>query len=1209
MDRSRVLIGFRSPRPSPVARLIRVVGVLLLACALLPAFGGAVNAATAPALTRYPYLTDSIQSSITLNWATDQSSTTATGSVKWGPVSAGCANPSTTTTAATKTGSFTVGTLTRFQWKAVLPVSPDTQYCYRVFFGTTDLLGTDASPQFTSQVRVNTATPFSFAVFGDWGQAYAGGVNADQTNLLTQMAQSGSRFAVMTGDTAYPGGGQTEYGDLQQAGMDISTIFGPTFWPVPGKSLPVFNVVGNHGFTAGAVQLLNWPEENAAAASGGKYLMEQYPSINGSAARSYPSAWYAVDAGTTRLYMLTAAWADSNIGTGSVYQNDRDAHWLPGSPQYQWLKADLEAHPNAVKIAFWHYPLFADSSSQPSDTFLQGGTGTLQGLLNQNNVALVFNGHAHGYERNVPDAAGMVTHVVGNGGAALGRVSGCSAFDAYAIGSSASHCGAAPAPTSNAEVFGFVKVTVNNRQVTVTPTSSTGRTYDIQTYNVPGNEVDATPPSVPGALTATSPAQRGQVNLSWNASTDNVGVTGYRIYRNGQFLTSPTGTGTSFTDLTVAPASTYTYQVTAIDAAGNESAQQTTAASVTTTGPADTAPPTQPGNLTASAPASNTVNLSWTASSDDVRVLGYKVYRNSTLLKQTPFVDDATTFQDQDAAPGTTYTYQVEAVDAAGNPSTKASVTVTTPASTPATTLTFQATDDASIDFTAPTVNAGSANRLTVDSSPVNDFLVKFTVAGTGSGTSCPQIASAKMRLTVGSGGTDNSPAGGAFRGTANTPWSESTVNWNNAPAPAGGGPLDSITTPVALNTAYLVDVTPLVTGNNTFTIRASGNSSDGARYFSRNGNAATVAPQLQVTCAAATPDTTPPSRPGTPTQTAVTTSTVSMSWTASTDNVGVTGYRIFRNGAPVLDVGGTTLSYQDTGLAGGTQYRYTIKAFDGVGNLSAESGALLATTTAGETTPPTTPVLTAGTATTTTVPLTWTTSTDASGVKNYEVYRDGGTTPISTPTTTNFTDTGLTPGTTHTYTVKAVDNPGNKSAASNTISATTTGSAGGTRTFPVTADATIVESTSTVNAGSATRITIDTSPVNQFLMKFEVVGTGAGTTCPTIASAKLRLTVGNATDDNSPRGGEFRRAADTPAWTEGGVNWGNAPAAISTPVSSMTTAVALSTAYLIDVTPLVTGNGPTTIRASGLSSDGARYFSKEGGASTQAPELQITCG
>ena len=71
---------------------------------------------------------------------------------------------------------------------------------------------------------------------------------------------------------------------------------------------------------------------------------------------------------------------------------------------------------------------------------------------------------AHGYERNAPDAAGLVSYVFGNGGAALGSVSGCSPFDLYAIGSSRSHCGAAPAPTStNANVFGFAKVTVNGR--------------------------------------------------------------------------------------------------------------------------------------------------------------------------------------------------------------------------------------------------------------------------------------------------------------------------------------------------------------------------------------------------------------------------------------------------------------------------------------------------------------------------------------------------------------------------------------------------------------------------------------------------------------------------------------------------------------------------------------------------------------------------
>jgi hypothetical protein len=97
----------------------------------------------------------------------------------------------------------------------------------------------------------------------------------------------------MTGDTAYPGGSQKEYGDLQQTGTDISTIFAPTFWGVPGRSIPVFNVTGNHGFTNGAVQVANWPEGNAARTSGGTYAMENYPSINGSTPKSYPSMWYA----------------------------------------------------------------------------------------------------------------------------------------------------------------------------------------------------------------------------------------------------------------------------------------------------------------------------------------------------------------------------------------------------------------------------------------------------------------------------------------------------------------------------------------------------------------------------------------------------------------------------------------------------------------------------------------------------------------------------------------------------------------------------------------------------------------------------------------------------------------------------------------------------------------------------------------------------
>jgi len=197
-------------------------------------------------------------------------------------------------------------------------------------------------------------------------------------------------------------------------------------------------------------------------------------------------------------------------------------------------------------------------------------------------------------------------------------------------------------------------------------------------------------------------------------------------------------------------------------------------------------------------------------------------------------------------APGT-YNVTLTVTNSAGSDSETKSgyVRVTTPGGSG--TLTFAPTDDATIDALNPAVNAGTSSRLAVDASPVNDFLIKFTVSGTGT-TTCPTIAAAKLRVTVGSSSNDQSPKGGDFRAAVDSNWSESTVAWNTAPAAVAGSPLASLGA-VALNTSYLVDVTPAITGNGTFTIRASSTSTDGARYFSRNGNAANIAPALQITC------------------------------------------------------------------------------------------------------------------------------------------------------------------------------------------------------------------------------------------------------------------------------------------------------------------------------------------------------------------------
>jgi fibronectin type 3 domain-containing protein len=598
--------------------------------------------------------------------------------------------------------------------------------------------------------------------------------------------------------------------------------------------------------------------------------------------------------------------------------------------------------PKRAQVRVLALPAPPDSSSQPSDTYLQGGAGTLQGLLDANNVAIAFNGHAHFYQRNAPDSAGLVSYVLGNGGAAIGRVSGCSSTDLYAIGSNGTHCGAAPAGLCDDHVYGFAKVTVNGNQVTVTPTDELGRTYDVQTYTFPAAEPDNTPPTAP--VLAATVNSTAKITLNWSGATDNVGVTGYRVFRGGVQLAE--ASGNSYVDTTVSPNTNYSYTVVALDAAGNVSPSSAPALA-STTGAPDGTPPSQPGNLSGTAVSSSQVNLSWSASTDNVGVTGYRVYRNGTLLPgpTQPDPTPPTSYSDQTASPGTTYTYEVSAMDAAGNESSKASVSVTTPDSSG--TLTFSPIDDATVDSSQPTVNFGGSSRLTVDNSPANSALLKFNVS-LPAGCS---ISTAKLRLTVGSNTDDKSVYGGDVYGAASNSWNESSVNWNTAPA--AGAKAGSVPTAVALNTSYLFDVKPLITGNGTVSMMVKSTSGDGARYYSEESGTATQDPQLRVTCGSGGgSDTTAPSQPGNLTGTAANSSRVDLSWNASTDNVGVAGYRVYRNGSstPLASLGGSTTSYSDTTVASGTTYTYQVSAVDAAGNESSKTSVSVTTPSSGGT-------------------------------------------------------------------------------------------------------------------------------------------------------------------------------------------------------------------------------------------------------------------
>lgn len=184
---------------------------------------------------------------------------------------------------------------------------------------------------------------------------------------------------------------------------------------------------------------------------------------------------------------------------------------------------------------------------------------------------------------------------------------------------------------------------------------------------------DTIAPAVPAGLSAT-PSGAAQVDLVWAATTDNVGVKGYNVFRDGM-LVARLGDVTNYRDTALAAATEYRYTVSAWDAAGNSSAQSP-AVVVTTLPMPDTEAPTTPTGLTATAVGGSQINLAWTASTDNVGVTSYKVYRGgilvATLGNQASYIDTAL-----NAA--TNYSYQVAACDAAGNCSARsAPATATT---------------------------------------------------------------------------------------------------------------------------------------------------------------------------------------------------------------------------------------------------------------------------------------------------------------------------------------------------------------------------------------------------------------------------------------------------------------------------------------------------------------------------------------------------
>ncbi|PKV52897.1 putative secreted protein (Por secretion system target) [Aquimarina sp. MAR_2010_214] len=392
----------------------------------------------------------------------------------------------------------------------------------------------------------------------------------------------------------------------------------------------------------------------------------------------------------------------------------------------------------------------------------------------------------------------------------------------------------------------------------------------------------------------------------------------------------------------VLAAGTYTVTVTHKGTLTNGSQDFSLVASgVSTTVVVDNEAPSVPTNVTASNIGSTTVDLSWTASTDNIGVSVYEVFQGNTSIGTST----TTSFSVTGLTASTSYSFRVKAKDAAGNVSGNSSTV--------------------NVSTTATPACAG-----------INSF--PYSESFEGNVGAWVQETSDDIDWTVDSSGTPSSTTGpsSATNGSSYI-YTEASGNGNGFP------------NKVALLTSPCIDLSNQPSselsfdyhmyGSNMGTLEIRVSTDDGATWTSawsltgdqgNNWNSqvvslssyggsviklqlkGTTGPDYRsdmaidnVKIISATLDTQAPSTPASLAASNIGATTADLSWTASTDNVGVTEYEIFQRGSSI----GTsaTTSFSVTGLTASTSYSFKVKAKDAAGNVSANSNVANVTTTA----------------------------------------------------------------------------------------------------------------------------------------------------------------------------------------------------------------------------------------------------------------------
>jgi hypothetical protein len=621
------------------------------------------------------------------------------------------------------------------------------------------------------------------------------------------------------------------------------------------------------------------------------------------------TGYYSYDLGAWHLVALNSNCAKLVDGCGA------------GSTEERWLRADLAAHANACTLAYMHHPLWS------SNSFATPAVQPLVQALYDAGVELLLVGHSHTYERFAPqDASGALDNVRG----IREIITGTGGRDFSGFGAIAANT-----VVRQNKTFGVLKLTLHDAGYDWQFVPVAGGTFtDSGSAGCFTTAPDTTAPTAPTGLTADASAAT-RVDLSWTAATDDSGVASYDVLRDGVKVGS--STTTAYADTTVQPSTTYSYTVVARDAALNTSPPSNTASATTPAAPATmTFTPSDDAYVRADQPAANT-GAATELIADNSPVKRMLLKFSVSGIGGRTVVSATLRLRCVDSSPVGGEFHRV----ADSNWSQQ--------------TLTWnnQPTSDPAVLTSLGAVTAGSSYEVDVTPLVSGDGTVSIEAVSSSAdgahysskeGTVAPQLI-----VTVKNGPSDTAPPAVAITApvdmatvsgtTTVTASASDDVGVTGVQFQVDGVDVGAEDTSAPFSLAW--DTTATANGTHAVTAIAS----DAA------GNE-TTSSAVTVTIANNPPDTSPPGAPSGLSALAGSGS-VSLAWGASSDDVGVVRYDVYRSqtagfvpsaatrvGQPV----GT--SYLDSGLAAGT-YFYVVQAEDAAGNLSAASNQASATVSA----------------------------------------------------------------------------------------------------------------------------------------------------------------------------------------------------------------------------------------------------------------------